>query len=160
MRIPLGNNMVALVDDEKSYLVRYRYYVNKLPDGSVLVCRKATSGKVGRNGRRGHRLLAHDVLNLQSGRVWYVNGDRFDCRKSNLRVQAGCVIYLPQGHSRKPYRALIKVGRRQFYLGHWPSEEWARIACQNGHEVAKELRGKGLSAAAIKKTLRVAVGID
>lgn len=160
-RIELAGGLAALVDPEDyARLRRYAYYPNRLPDGSLLVCRKATAGGVGRNGRRGHRLLAHDVLELPPrSRVKYLSGDRLDCRKANLRAQGGCVQQVGgAAHRRKPFRVMVTVGRRRYHLGYYPRPDMAAWAAREADRVARELRGRRLRPAEVQRELDLAVG--
>lgn len=162
MILPLSNGLTAIIDDEDAARLNgYRYYPNTLRDGSVYACRKRSSGPVGKSGRRHTRQLSHDVLCLAQGaRVWHLNDNRLDCRKENLRVQLGCVHYVPVGHVRKPYRAMITINRRRYHLGYWPTAEWAMEACERAHRAAVELRGRARGKVAIRQALHCAVGID
>lgn len=163
MILPLSNGHAAIIDDEDCERLRvYRYYPNTLRDGSVYACRKRTTGPAGKSGRRHTRQLSHDVLDLPQGaRVWHLNSNRLDCRKENLRVQTGCVHYCPTGHDRKPYRAMITIDQRRYHLGYWPTEEWAREACERAAAVAaSDLRGRKVGKVKIRQALYCAVGMD
>lgn len=96
---------------------------------------------------KGRVVLLHRVIvNAQRGQyVDHINGERFDCRRSNLRIctnsengrnrtatrrnVTGFKGVRWEGHSKaKPYVAKIKTNGKQVHLGSFPTAESAARA--------------------------------
>lgn len=113
-----------------------------------------------RGGRIRRQTVARFLLNPPRGvRVLFRNGDPFDCRRENMYLSPnGTVRFDRQRRHGAKWAAVISVNNRSYFLGHWPTREWAREACELAAPVAAELRGKRLSIAQTQRALDLAVG--
>ncbi len=103
--------------------------------------------------------LSHDVLGLAKGeKIYHKNGSRLDCRRENLEKRVGNVFRCDAKHKRKPFKATIWFAGRNFYLGHYPRELWAREAVEAANETARRLNAQKLSKKEIQRAFDVAVG--
>lgn len=129
--IPLTQGMVALVDDEDfERLSACKWFVGGLPHRRYAMSRK--------NSRCVY--MHREILGVTSRQVDvdHVNGDRLDCRRSNLRA---CTRSQNMGNAKRPkngssqykgvsyfrrdgcWMAKITVGRAQTFLGYFDKEE-------------------------------------
>lgn len=128
--LDIGNGMIALIDDEDYDRVsQFTWRVR--PDGYA----QRTWGE---EGATKHQLLHRFVMNAKEDElVDHENGDRWDCRKENLRV----ATYSQNGANRKSinawrgifqdgnrWKARIKVEGVNCYLGSFGTIEEAALA--------------------------------
>lgn len=133
-RIKLSTGRYAYIDDEDFYAVSYIHWTES--DGYAV-------GAHG--GPRLHRL----VMGEPPGQVDHIDGDRMNCRKSNLRVATkaqnaknrgvnrdsrsgikGVSFYARSGR----WRARIAVDGRKLFLGYFESPELAAAAYEAASE--------------------------
>lgn len=136
---------MALIDAEDASLAEFRWC---LSDGYVARNRSGAEG-------RGLRLLHRDVLGL--GRfaddpieVDHINGDKLNCRRSNLRL-----VTHKQNHENRPSRR----GSRSRYRGVlWNREcrKWQARVRHNGKQVHLGLYAVEEDAAAAARDYRLA----
>ncbi|HEX8071060.1 MAG TPA: hypothetical protein VF546_13980 [Pyrinomonadaceae bacterium] len=103
--------------------------------------------------------LSHAVLGLR-GRVAvrHLNGDRLDNRRANLRIMPGGSVSR-QPHSRvNPWRVRIDIERAVYFVGAWPTKQRAQEVLRLAARVAADVRGRGLTRAAIQRALDAATG--
>jgi hypothetical protein len=109
-------------------------------------------------GRQRTLLLARAITNAPRGVfVRHLNGDAFDFRRANLKVEGGSVC--ENRHSkRNPFTVHITIDSKHFYVGSWPTKEWAEVIREIAQKTAARLRGRGRSYKSIQRALDLATG--
>lgn len=136
-----GAGMSAKVSPEDyEWASKHRWYVTTLG----YVFRQERVADVPGDWRRRFVMLHREVMGFPEGHVHHVNGDKLDCRRSNLTVLTQAehlaVHYedgtsLPmsqrvrgvQRHGAR-WRARLKRGGRTIYLGSYPTYDEAALA--------------------------------
>lgn len=131
--IDIGSGLFALIDDED--LSRVELHTWRIRDDGYV---QRTWGE---EGRMCHELLHRFIMDAAEDQVVdHENGDRWDCRKENLRVAT-----LSQNAANRPttsqerawkgifphgnrWKARIKLEGRNVYLGSFPSPQEAAYA--------------------------------
>lgn len=137
--IPLTQGKVALVDDaDYADLARYKWYATK--KGGPWYAKRNSP----RTGGRHHAILLHRVLlDAPPGlEVDHINGNGLDNRRANLRL----ATHAENQYNRRPlggtsrfkgvcwnrehgkWRAAIRTGGKDLYLGYYATEEDAARA--------------------------------
>ncbi|HEY9286173.1 MAG TPA: hypothetical protein VIP46_22165, partial [Pyrinomonadaceae bacterium] len=149
--LPLGKSGKAALVDAADFLRFGRFEWELHKQGRVY--------RVVRNGGKWtQRLLSHDLLGL-ARYEWaeHVNGDGLDYRRANLRAKVGHVS-ARRTPRRTIYRASFRIDDHPFYVGSAASRERAQEIIERLADVARALRGRGLTRPQIRSALAVATG--
>jgi hypothetical protein len=154
--LPLVNSEQTAIVDLEDYLRlnRYRWHLMRVGKYSYVYRLRCMAG------RSTQIMLHHAVLDLPRGvRVRRINKETLDYRRANLKITDGSIYRNP--HSKRcPFAVCITIDGKHFYVGSWPTKEWAKRARDAAAEAAKTLRGRGLSERAIQRELDLAAGRD
>jgi hypothetical protein len=90
--------------------------------------------------------------------VRFLNGDKLDCRRENLRIAVGCIVQRValRGASRESFRVRLKIEGINYHVGCWPSEALANEVREVVDLLAPKLRG--LTRRQIQRALDGATG--
>lgn len=154
VEVPLyGRTECAVVDAEHWPRVRrHEWYLGSTgyPSRSVV-----------RAGRKGTQTLgAFLVSPARTLRVRVKNGNRLDCRRSNLVVSCGSASRRRDrttGRAGTLEQVRVTVDNRPYSLGYWPARLVPDVEACLARTVP-ELRGKGLTPREVRRALDVAVG--
>lgn len=149
-KIPLTQGKFAIVDSQDYERVnQFKWCFNRRPAGDGYAQRSKYGG-----GRQKPVLLHRFIMGAKSSEfVDHVNGDKLDCRRSNLRISSVAgnnQNRRPTKHSskykgvywkktKKRWIASIYMNGKQFWLGTFHNEKTAASAYD---EAARELFGE------------------
>ncbi len=110
------------------------------------------------NGRKQRQALSHELLNLPPGeKPEFINGNRLDFRRANLRPKVGNVIRYKRSQ-RNPYRVQVGIDYHTYCVGGWPSREQAEQVRARLTDLVRALRGQNLPRRQIQRQLDQAAG--
>jgi hypothetical protein len=157
--LPLGKSgRVALVDaDDYLRLSQFDWQLGRYVFRRYVI-----------DGKQRQIALQREVLKRPQDRIRFINGDPLDCRKENLRLFDGGDVtrarHCPHcggelsTSRRSSYIVRISVDGKRYSVGAWPSLRVAEHIRQIVAEMARGLRGRGLTAAKVQRQLDLATG--
>lgn len=134
--IPLTRGLFAIVDDDIFDVAsQYKWYANQIRTGEFYAARTSKSEGL---------VYLHKFIMGKDGIVDHINGNRLDCRRSNMRITdyrgnsfnrkmrsdngSGFIGVKPSGRKKNPWRASIQVDGKEYSIGPFSTAEEAAIA--------------------------------